>query len=117
MLLVLCINEDYLCCVKSVQFRVKFVAGHITLLVINNVNRANMSNYFSTTTYWGSNSIHFLLAMCLHGSLICYVCYVLNMDYRCCVKRIQFRVKLVAGYITILVMNNENLLACQIIWL
>ena len=43
---------------------------------------------------------HFLLAMCLHGSLICYVCYVLNEDYRYCVKSIQFRVKLVAGYIT-----------------
>jgi len=46
-----------------------------------------------------------------------YVCYVLNKDYRYCVKSIHFRVKLVAGYITILVINNENLLECQIILL
>jgi len=59
---------------------------------------------------------HFLLAMCLHGSLICYVCYILSKDYRYCVKSIQFRVKLVAGYITILVINNGNLLVCQIIF-
>jgi len=26
------------------------------------------------------------LAMRLHGSLSCYVYYVLNKDYRCCVK-------------------------------
>jgi len=32
---------------------------------------------------------HFLLAMCLHGSLICYVCYILSKDYRCCVKSIH----------------------------
>jgi len=46
--------------------------------------------------------------MCLHGWLICYVCYVLNKDYRCCAKSVQFRVNLVAGYVTILVINNEN---------
>jgi len=55
--------------------------------------------------------------MCLHGSLICYVCYVLNKDYRYCVKNVQFRVKLVAGFLTILMINNENLLVCQIILL
>jgi len=59
---------------------------------------------------------HFLLAMCLHGSLNCYVCYVLIKDYRCCVKNVQFLVKLVAGYITILVKGNENLLACEILF-
>jgi len=57
------------------------------------------------------------LAMCLHESLNCYVCYVLNKDFRYCVKNVQFRVKLVAGCIMILVINNENLLACQIILL
>jgi len=57
------------------------------------------------------------LAMCLRGNLICYVCYVLNKDYRCCVNSIQFRVKLVAGYITVLVVNNEDLVAWQIILL
>ena len=61
--------------------------------------------------------VHFLLAMCLLGSLNCYVCYVLNKDYRYCVKYVQFLVKLVAGYITTLVIGNENLLACQIILL
>ena len=60
---------------------------------------------------------HFLLAMCLHGSLVCYVSYVLSEDCCYCVKSIQCRVKLVAGYITILVINSENLLACQIILL
>jgi len=55
--------------------------------------------------------------MCLLRSLNCYVCYVLNEDYRYCVKGAQFLVKLVAGYITILVIGNENLLACQIILL
>jgi len=40
-----------------------------------------------------------------------------NNDYRYCVKSVQFIVKLVAGYITVLVINNENLLACQIIFL
>jgi len=60
---------------------------------------------------------HFLLAMCLLGSLNCYVCYVLNKDYHHCVKSVQFLVKLVAGCITILVIGNENLLACQIILL
>jgi len=43
------------------------------------------------------------------------VCYLLNKDYRYFVKSIQFRVKLVAGYMAILVINNENLLACPII--
>jgi len=57
------------------------------------------------------------LATCLHGSLTCYVHYVLNKDFRYCVKSVQFRVKLVAGYITILVINNENLLACEIVLL
>jgi len=57
------------------------------------------------------------LAMCLLGNLICYVCYVLNKDYRCCVNSIQFRVKLVAGCITVLVINIEDLLAYQIILL
>ena len=60
---------------------------------------------------------HFVSAMCLHGGLVCYVSYVLSEDCRYCVKSIQFRVKLVAGYITILVINNENLLVCQIILL
>jgi len=55
--------------------------------------------------------------MCLLGSLNCYVCYVLNKDYNYYVKSVQFLVKLVAGYITILVISNENLLACQIILL
>jgi len=55
--------------------------------------------------------------MCLFGSLNCYVCYILNKDYRYCVKSVQFLVKLVAGYVTILVICNENLLACQIILL
>jgi len=53
------------------------------------------------------------LAMCLHGSLNCYVCYVLIKDYRYCVKSVQFLVNLVAGCITILMIGNENLLACQ----
>jgi len=53
------------------------------------------------------------LAMCLHGSLICCVCYVFNKDYRYFVKSTQFAVKLFVGYITILMMINENLLACQ----
>ena len=43
------------------------------------------------------SSEHFLLAMFLLGSLNCYVCYVLNKDYRSCVKSVQFLVKLVAG--------------------
>jgi len=51
---------------------------------------------------------YFLLAMFLHRSLICYVCYVLITDFRYYVKNVKFRVKLVAGYTTILVMNNEN---------
>jgi len=59
---------------------------------------------------------HFLLTMCLHGFRICYVCYVLNIDYRFSVKSIQLRVKLLAGYVTILMANNENLLACQVIF-
>jgi len=83
-----------------------------------------MSNYFSTTIHRGSTPSrlivsheHFLLAICLLGSLNCYVCYVLNKDYNYDVKSVQFLVKLVAGYITILVISNENLLACQIILL
>jgi len=53
--------------------------------------------------------------MFLDGSLNCYVCYMLNGDYRYCVKFIQFQVKLVADYKMIFVINNENLLECQII--
>jgi len=55
--------------------------------------------------------------MCLHGSLNCYVRSMLNGDYRYCVKFMQFQVKLVAGYKMIFVINNENLLECQIILL
>jgi len=57
------------------------------------------------------------LAMRQHATLICYVFFVLNKDYFSSVNCVQLRVKLVAGYITILVINNENLLACQIILL
>jgi len=70
-----------------------------------------------TFSHFAVSHEHLLLVIWLHGCLICHVCYVLQKDFRSCVKSVQFRVKLVAGYITILVINNENLLACQIILL
>jgi len=59
-------------------------------------------------------------AMCvipfpLAQNQICYVCYVLTEGYRYCVKSVQFGVKLVGGYFTILVVNNENLLTSLMI--
>jgi len=63
--------------------------------------------------YLVSHIPHYHMAICLHGSLDCYE---LDEDFRYCVKGKQFRVKPVAGYIMILVINNENLLACQIIF-
>jgi len=106
------------------QFRVKLVAGCITILVTNNENLLACQIIFQpplprvrTRSHLIVSLEHFILAMCLHGSLICYVCYVLNKDYRYCVKNVQFRVKLVAGFLTILMINNENLLVCQIILL
>ena len=119
---VLNINCHY--CVKSVQFLVKLVAGCITILVIKNENLLACQIIFQppltgvrTPYQLIVSHEHFHLAMCLLGSLNCYVCYVLNKYYRYCVKNVQFLVKLVAGYITILVIGNENLLACQIILL
>jgi len=50
-----------------------------------------MSNYFSTVRTPSDLIVsheHFLMAMCLHGNLICYVCFVLNEDYRYCVKSV-----------------------------
>jgi len=118
------LNKDFRHCVKSVQFRVKLVAGCITIFVIIIENLLAFQNIFQppvtgvqTFSHFIVSHEHFLLDMCLHGSLICYVCYVLNKDFRYCVKSVQFRVKLVAGYITILVINNENLLACEIVLL
>ena len=66
---------------------------------------------FRTPSHLIVSHKHFLLTMCLHGSLNCNVRYILNNNFRCCVKSIHFRVKLVAVSITILVINDENLLA------
>ena len=94
------LNEHFRFCVKSMQSRVKLVAARVrtpSTLVLSHE--------------------HFLFAMCLHGSLMCCVCHVLIEHFRYYVKSIQFRVKLVGGYITILVINRKNLIACQIVLL
>ena len=118
------LNEDFRCCVKSLHFRVKLVAGCITILMINDNNLLPCHIIFlppltrvRTPTHLIVSHEHFLSAMCLHGSLNCYVRSMLNGDYRYCVKFMQFQVKLVAGYKMIFVINNENLLECQIILL
>ena len=60
------------------------------------------------------NNSDWIITCVLH----CYVEYkasvekrIYNKDYRYCVKSVQFLVKHVAGCITILVINYENLLA------
>ena len=69
---------------KVKQFRVKLVA------------KQHFPGFELHPT-WLCPMTHFLLAMCLRGSLTCYVYQVLNKDYRCCVKKVkQFRVMLAA---------------------
>jgi len=88
--------------VNTIQFRVKLLAGYITILIANNENLLACQVIFQppltevrTPSHVIVSHEHFLLTMCLHGSLICYVRYVLNKDYHFCVKIVQFRVKLV----------------------
>ena len=50
----------------------------------------------------------FLLAMCLHGNLMCYV---LNKDYRCCVKSTQLRLTGVRTPSHLIVSHEHFLLA------
>jgi len=119
------LSKDFRYCVKSIQFRVRLVVVYITILVINNENLVARQIIFQpplTGVRTPSTLIlsheRFLVAICLHGicmELICYVCYIFSEDYRCCVRSIQFRFKLVAGCITILMINIENLLPSQIL--
>ena len=85
------IDEDK---VKVVKSFVNFIetngkgAENISIMILEKLEKGRNDIWNCTLPHLIVSHKHFLLAMCLHGNLICYVCFVLHKDYRYSVKSV-----------------------------